>query len=106
MRATTTSEDDDFLEKMDLVPKTLLERAAEYVAGNFPPEDVYEEQQLRDWTKSFSMWQPSSPLGAMIRPPKSAVLSPIATTTNCRAATMVFPAASPTTSVYLTVRLK
>ena len=49
MRNTTSNEDDEFLESMDLVPKTLLERAAEYIAGNFPPEDVYEEQQLRDW---------------------------------------------------------
>ena len=49
MRTTTSTEDDDFLEKLDLVPQALLERAAEYIAENFPPEDVYEEQQLRDW---------------------------------------------------------
>ena len=34
---------------MDLDHKTLLERAADYIADNFPPEDVYEDQQLRDW---------------------------------------------------------
>jgi hypothetical protein len=49
VRSTTSNEDDEFLENMGLIPKDLLERAAEYIAGNFPPEDVYEEQQLRDW---------------------------------------------------------
>ena len=49
MRSTTSNEDDDFLVAMDLEHKTLLERAAAYITENFPPQDVYDEQQLRDW---------------------------------------------------------
>jgi hypothetical protein len=46
-RTTTTREDEDFVSAMDL--KHLLERAAEYIAGNFDPEDIYPEEKLREW---------------------------------------------------------
>ena len=49
MRSTTSHEDNDFLVAMDLDHKTLLERAADYIADNFPSEDVYDVQKLRDW---------------------------------------------------------
>lgn len=49
MRRTTSNEDNAFLAKMGLEHQTLLERAAEYIAENFSPEEVYEEQRLRDW---------------------------------------------------------
>jgi hypothetical protein len=32
-----------------MLSSTLLELAGEYIAENFPPEDVYTENQLRDW---------------------------------------------------------
>ena len=47
MRRTTSAEDQDFLKAM--VSETLLEQAAEYIADNFEPEDIYSEQKLRDW---------------------------------------------------------
>jgi len=47
MRRTTSNEDQDFLRAM--VSETLLEQAAEYIADNFEPEDVYPKQKLRDW---------------------------------------------------------
>lgn len=47
MRSTTLNEDADFIKAM--ISKTLLEEAADYIAGNFKPEDVYPEQKLRDW---------------------------------------------------------
>ena len=47
MRTTTTQEDRDFAQALDF--STNLEQAASYIAENFPPEDVYEERQLREW---------------------------------------------------------
>ena len=47
MRATTTHEDREFSSAFDF--GNLLEQAAEYIAENFPPEDVYTVNQLRDW---------------------------------------------------------
>ena len=47
MRATTTHEDREFASALDF--GSLLEQAAEYIADNFPPEDVYPVQKLRDW---------------------------------------------------------
>ena len=32
-----------------MISETLLEQAAEYIADNFDPEEVYPEQILRDW---------------------------------------------------------
>jgi hypothetical protein len=47
MRTTTQQEDKDFIQALDF--GALLEQAADYIAENFPPEDVYEERQLRNW---------------------------------------------------------
>ena len=47
MRTTSSSEDQDFVNAM--ISETLLEQAAEYIADNFDPEEVYPEQKLRDW---------------------------------------------------------
>ena len=47
MRITTQKEDRDFAQALDF--GTLLEQAADYIAENFPPEDVYPVQELRDW---------------------------------------------------------
>jgi hypothetical protein len=47
LRKTTSKEDEDFIKEM--LSSTLLELAGEYIAENFPPEDVYTENQLRDW---------------------------------------------------------
>ena len=47
MRTTSGSEDQDFVKSV--ISETLLEQAAEYIADNFPPEDVYPVQKLRDW---------------------------------------------------------
>ena len=47
MRSTTQKEDRDFAQALDF--GTLLEQAADYIAENFPPEDVYPVQKLRDW---------------------------------------------------------
>jgi hypothetical protein len=47
MRRTTTNEDADFIKAM--ISQTLLEEAADYIADNFEPDDVFPEQKLRDW---------------------------------------------------------
>ena len=47
MRMTTTNEDKDFISAM--ISKTLLEEAADYIADNFDPEDVFPEDKLRVW---------------------------------------------------------
>ena len=47
MRRTSASEDWDFIAAM--ISSTLLEQAAEYIADNFDPEDVYREDKLRAW---------------------------------------------------------
>ena len=49
MRKTTGNEDEAFIKEM--ISRTLLESAGEYIAENFPPEDVYSEDQLRDWAR-------------------------------------------------------
>lgn len=47
MRTTTSREDKEFSDAMNL--GDLLEQAGGYIAENFPPEDVYTKDQLRDW---------------------------------------------------------
>ncbi len=47
MRRTTSNEDKDFISAM--ISSVLLEQAAEYIADNFDPEDVYREDKLRAW---------------------------------------------------------
>ncbi len=47
MRSTTNREDAAFLSALNL--ENALELAAEYIADNFPPEDVFTKDQLREW---------------------------------------------------------
>lgn len=47
MRTTSQQEDKDFARALDFGP--ILEQPADYIAENFPPEDIYEERQLREW---------------------------------------------------------
>jgi hypothetical protein len=47
MRSTTVKEDSAFLSALSL--ENALEIAAEHIAENFPPEDVYTREQLVEW---------------------------------------------------------
>jgi hypothetical protein len=47
MRRTTAKEDEDFIK--ELISSTLLESAGQYIAENFLPDDVFSEDQLREW---------------------------------------------------------
>ena len=47
MRRTTQAEDSDFIKAV--IPTTLLEEAAQHIANNFEPEDVFSEEQLEKW---------------------------------------------------------
>ncbi len=47
MRKTSGKEDEDFIK--EIISSTLLESAGEYISENFPPEDVYSEEQLCEW---------------------------------------------------------
>ena len=47
MRTTTTREDTAFLSALSL--ENALEIAAEHIAENFNPEDVFTREQLVEW---------------------------------------------------------
>jgi hypothetical protein len=47
MRATSTRQDSDFIS--EVISSTLLEQAMQFIADNFEPEDIFEEDVMREW---------------------------------------------------------
>ena len=47
MRATSTRQDSDFIR--EVISPTLLEQAMQFIADNFEPEDIFEEDVMREW---------------------------------------------------------
>ena len=47
MRATSTRQDSDFIR--EVISSTLLEQAMQFIADNFEPEDIFEEDVMREW---------------------------------------------------------
>jgi hypothetical protein len=45
--STSPAQDSEFIEAMGL--KYLLEQAADYIAANFDPDDVFSEEKLKEW---------------------------------------------------------
>ena len=51
---TTAKQDRDFISAM--VSDSLLEDSIEWIGSNMNPEDVFTEEQLRDWAENNEMW--------------------------------------------------
>jgi hypothetical protein len=47
MRATSARQDSDFIR--EVISSTLLEQAMQFIADNFEPEDIFEEDVMREW---------------------------------------------------------
>lgn len=47
---TTSRQDKDFVE--NVISKTLLEDAIEWIKNNMTPEDVFNVSELADWAES------------------------------------------------------
>jgi len=43
---------DEFTKDVLSLPSWLLDKAAEWIAGNLGPEDVFPEDQLVEWAKN------------------------------------------------------
>jgi len=47
MKATSVRQDSDFIS--EVISSTLLEQAMQFIADNFEPGDIFEEDELREW---------------------------------------------------------
>ena len=47
MIRTSTRQDSNFISEM--FSSTLLEQAMQFIAENFKPEDIFEEDEMKEW---------------------------------------------------------
>ena len=47
MRSTSARQDSDFIS--EVISSTLLEQAMQFIADNFEPEDIFEEDVMKEW---------------------------------------------------------
>lgn len=52
MIRTSVRQDNDFIK--ELIPSTLLEQAMQFIVDNFEPEDIFGNDMMHEWGKTWA----------------------------------------------------